>query len=344
MIDEFYMKRCLFLAKKGIGYTSPNPLVGCVIVHKNKIIGEGWHQSYGTCHAEVNAIKSVRDSSVLNESTMYVNLEPCNHYGKTPPCSDLIIKHQIPRIIIGVKDPNKKVNGNGLEKLKKSGCKIKTNILKKDCINLNKRFFTFHVKKRPYVILKWARSIDGYIAPLNKTKSANKIFWISNPLSIQRAHKLRSSEDGIIVGVNTILNDDPNLTLRKWNGNHPKRYIIDPNLRLPKIAKVLNDRYPLKILNSSKNIKKNKKEWIKCDFNKTSNILKILYNENIQSILIEGGSKTIQFFVDENLWDEAQVFTGKKKLKNGIKEPVINIKESYCKKIGDDKLSFYFPI
>ena len=218
MTDEFYMKRCLFLAKKGIGYTSPNPLVGCVIVYNNKIIGEGWHKSYGSSHAEVNAINSINDTSLLSKSTIYVNLEPCNHYGKTPPCSDLIIKYKIPKLVIGVKDPNNKVDGKGIEKLKEHGCKIKINVLKKDCIKINKRFFTFHQKKRPYVILKWARTKDGFIAPLYKTKKTRKIFWISNSLSIQRAHKLRSTEDGILVGINTVLNDNPSLTLRKWNG------------------------------------------------------------------------------------------------------------------------------
>ncbi len=344
MIDEFYMKRCLSLAKKGIGYTSPNPLVGCVIVYNNKIIGEGWHKNYGESHAEVNAIKNVNDTSVLNKSTIYVNLEPCNHYGKTPPCSELIIKYKIPKLVIGVKDPNKKVNGNGIDKLKKHGCKIKINVLKKDCVNLNKRFFTFHQKKRPYVILKWARTKDGFIAPLNKTKNAKKIFWISNPLSVQKVHKLRSTEDGILVGINTILKDDPSLTLRKWNGKHPKRYVIDPNLKIDDKSKVIKDKHPLTIINSHKNFKTKNKKWIKCNFNKTLNVLKILYKENIQSVIIEGGTKTIQHFIDENLWDEAQVFTGAKKIIKGIKEPILNIKESYYEKIGDNKLSLYYPI
>ena len=343
MTDEFYMKRCLFLAKKGIGYTSPNPLVGCVIVYNNKIVGEGWHQSFGESHAEVNAINRVNDISVLNKSTLYVNLEPCNHQGKTPPCTDLIIKHKIPKLVIGVKDPNNKVNGNGIKKLKKNGCKIKINVLKKDCINLNKRFFTFHQKKRPYVILKWARTKDGFIAPSYKTKKTNKIFWISNPLSIKIAHKYRSTEDGILVGVNTILDDDPSLTLRKWNGKHPNRYVLDPNLRLYDNLKILKDKYPVTIMNSHKSFILKNKKWIKCNFKKTSNVLKILYKENIQSILVEGGSKTIQYFIDENLWDKAIVFTGQKKITNGIKEPSLKINETYSKKIGNDILSIYYP-
>lgn len=343
MTDEFYIKRCLFLAKKGIGYTSPNPLVGCVIVYNNKIIGEGWHKSFGESHAEVNAIKSVNDISVLNKSTLYVNLEPCNHHGRTPPCTDLIIKHKIPRVVIGVKDPNNKVNGNGIKKLKKNGCKIKINILKKDCINLNKRFFIFHQKKRPYVILKWARTEDGFIAPNTKSKYTKKIFWISNPISIQRAHKYRSTEDAILVGVNTILDDDPSLTLRKWNGKHPNRYVIDPNLRLNEKVQIIKDKYPLTIINSYKNFNKKNKKWIKCNFSKTSNVLKILYKENIQSVLVEGGSKTIQFFIDENLWDEARVFTGEKKITSGIKEPVLKINETYSEKLGNDKLNIYYP-
>ena len=343
MTDEFYMKRCLFLAKKGIGYTSPNPLVGCVIVYNNKIIGEGWHKSYGSSHAEVNAINSINDTSLLSKSTIYVNLEPCNHYGKTPPCSDLIIKYKIPKLVIGVKDPNNKVDGKGIEKLKEHGCKIKINVLKKDCIKINKRFFTFHQKKRPYVILKWARTKDGFIAPLYKTKKTRKIFWISNSLSIQRAHKLRSTEDAILVGINTILNDNPSLTLREWNGKTPNRYIIDPNLKIHTKTKVMKDEYPLTIINSHKNLKIKNKKWIKCDFNKTSNILGILYQENIQSVIIEGGTKTIQYFIDENLWDKAIVFTGQKKITNGIKEPSLKINETYSEKIGNDILSVYYP-
>ncbi|MBK78073.1 MAG: riboflavin biosynthesis protein RibD [Flavobacteriaceae bacterium] len=344
MIDEFYMKRCLFLAKKGIGYTSPNPMVGCVIVHKNEIIGEGWHKRYGSSHAELNAIKSVENTSLLSKSIIYVNLEPCNHYGKTPPCSELIIKYKIPKIVIGVKDPNNKVDGKGIEKLKKHGCEIKINVLKKDCINLNKRFFTFCEKKRPYVILKWARTKDGFIAPLYERNKSGKIYWISNSLSIQRSHKLRSIEDGILVGVNTIINDNPSLTLRKWNGKSPRRYIIDPNLKINNKTKVMKDKYPLTIINSHKNLTIKNKKWIKCDFTKTSNILEILYKENIQSVIIEGGSKTIQYFIDENLWDEARVFTGEKKFFEGIREPKLDAKEIYQEKIGNNKLNIYHPI
>ncbi len=344
MINEFYMNRCLYLAKKGLGYTYPNPMVGCVVVYDNKIIGEGWHQNYGSSHAEVNAIKNINDPSVLIKSTLFVNLEPCNHFGKTPPCTDLIIKHKIPKIVIGVKDPNRIINRDGIAKLKNAGCKIILNIMKKECIHLNKRFFTFHEKKRPYIILKWARSLDGYVTPISNQKKSKKIFWITNPLSIQRAHKLRSNEDGIIVGVNTIINDDPKLTLRNWKGNHPKRYIIDPNLRIPKKSKILNDKHPVKILNSTKSLIENNKEWIKCNLNNVSNILNLLYKENLQSVIVEGGAKTIQYFIDENLWDEAQVFTGNKLIKKGLKEPKLDIKESHIEKIGYDKLSFFYPI
>ena len=192
--------------------------------------------------------------------------------------------------------------------------------------------------------MKWARTKDGFIAPLNKIKNTKKIFWISNPLCVQRAHKLRSTEDGILVGINTILKDDPSLTLRKWNGKHPNRYVIDPNLKIDNKKKVIKDKHPVTIINSYKNFKIKNKKWIKCNLNRTSNILKILHKENIQSVIIEGGTKTIQHFIDEKLWDEAQVFTGEKKLINGIKEPILDVKESSYEKIGDNKLSLYYPI
>jgi len=342
-IDELYMRRCLQLASKGLGYTYPNPMVGCVIVHQNKIIGEGWHQKSGMPHAETRAISSVQNPSLLSKSTLYVNLEPCNHFGKTDPCTNLIIEKKIPKVVIGIQDPNSNTNGKGIKKLIKNGCKVVVNVLEEKCYRLNKRFFTFHIKKRPYIILKWARSLDSFISPVMSRKKNKEIFWITNKNSIQCSHKLRSEENAILIGVNTVINDDPSLTTRQWKGNNPKRYIIDPNLRIPKDAKILKDKYFVKIINSKINKLDNSKEWIKCDLKNFYNIIELLYKDNIQSVIIEGGASTIQSFINAKVWDEAQVFTGDKILKDGISEPLINEKIFKQLSLKNDLLSYYYP-
>ena len=235
-----YIKRCIELASKEIGNTYPNPLVGCVIVHENKIIGEGSHKAYGDEHAEVNAINSVNDKNLLAKSTLYVNLEPCNHYGKTPPCSDLILKYKIKNVVIGSIDPNKTVKGGGIEKLESNGCNVTYGILKNECDYLNKRFFTYHKQRRPYVILKWAESNDGFISPI---KSKREVYWISGEKSKKLSHKWRSEEHSILVGVQTIIDDNPILTTRLVDGKNPIRIVLDPNCRIPINSKVFS--YPL---------------------------------------------------------------------------------------------------
>ena len=323
-IHEKYIKRCIQLAQNGIGTTYPNPLVGSVIVHKEKIIGEGWHRKSGESHAEVNAINSVKNKSLLSEATIYVSLEPCNHFGKTPPCSELIIKYKIPNIVIGSIDPNKEVSGKGIKKLEEHGINVTVGVLEKECNELNKRFFTFHNKKRPYVILKWAESKDGFIAPLQKEKK--EPYWISNEFSRQIVHKWRTEEQAIMVGTKTVLDDNPKLDARDWYGNNPTRIIIDKSGKISNDYFVKNQKNKTIIITeeekniSNENIKYESNIF---DFHLSESILKILYKNNIQSVIIEGGKQTIQTFIDSNKWDEARIVIGNVFLDDGVKAPII---------------------
>lgn len=307
---EIHIKRCIEIAKNGLGSTRPNPMVGCVIVYKSEIIGEGFTSAYGGNHAEVNAINSVKDKSLLNQATIYVTLEPCSHYGKTPPCSDLIIKHQIPNVVIGSLDDNPQVAGKGIEKLKNAGCKVLVGVLEKECKEHHKRFFTFHNKNRPYIILKWAETANGFIAP--KTKDQRKPVWITNEYSRQLVHKWRSEEQAILVGANTVLQDNPSLTVRDWTGENPIRIVIDKENKLSKDFKVFNTEAKTIII-SIENINFNK--------NIAQQICGILFKNNINSVIIEGGAKTLQTFIAENLWDEARIFIGNIQFQNGVKAP-----------------------
>ena len=337
------MQRCIKLAEKGLGKTFPNPLVGSVIVHQDNIIGEGWHQKAGSSHAEVNAIFNVQNKEFLSKSTLYVSLEPCNHFGKTPPCSDLIIKNKIPRVVIASTDPNPLVAGEGIEKLKKAGCEVIIGVLKKEADFLNRRFFTFHNLKRPYVILKWAQTKDNFIAPFQKKTGNPEIFWITNNHSKQRVHKWRSEEAAILVGVQTVINDNPKLTTREWTGNNPLRIVIDPNGRTPKDSKLFQDNIPTLFL-TKKPIKlfSNKKEQKIISPFSIKNILKECHKLNIQSIIVEGGLRTLESFIKDNLWDEARVFKTDKKLKTGIMAPKLEKKSSQSEMYEGDILDIYF--
>ena len=307
------MRRCIQLAKNGLGTTYPNPLVGSVIVFKDKIIGEGWHKQSGKSHAEVNAINSVKNQELLSKATIYVNLEPCSHFGKTPPCANLIIEKGVKNVVIGSKDPNPKVSGKGLELLKANSCNVIQGILEKECNDLNKRFFTFFVKKRPYIILKWAESSYGYIAPLSKSET--KPVWISNTHSRQLVHQWRAEEQAILVGANTVIQDNPSLTTRDVEGANPIRIVIDLKNSLAEIYQIFNSE--------SKTIRLTADE-ISSDKPLASEVCKALYKHQINSVIIEGGQKTLQAFIDENLWDEARIFTGELKLDEGIQSPKIN--------------------
>ena len=337
------MQRCIKLAEKGLGKTFPNPLVGSVIVHQDNIIGEGWHQKAGSSHAEVNAIFNVQNKEFLSKSTLYVSLEPCNHFGKTPPCSDLIIKNKIPRVVIASTDPNPLVAGEGIEKLKKAGCEVIIGVLKKEADFLNRRFFTFHNLNRPYIILKWAQTKNNFIAPIQKKTGNPEIFWITNNHSKQRVHKWRSEEAAILVGVQTVINDNPKLTTREWTGNNPLRIVIDPNGRTPEDSKLFQDNIPTLFL-TKKPIKlfSNKKEQKIISPFSIKNILKECYKLNIQSIIIEGGLRTLESFIKDNLWDEARVFKTDKKLKTGIMAPKLEKKSSQSEMYEGDILDIYF--
>ena len=329
------MKKCLELAKKGMGYVSPNPMVGCVIVFNDEIIGEGYHQEYGTDHAEVNAIENVKDKSLLKKSTLYVNLEPCVHFGKTPPCTNLIIESKIPKVVIGCADSYSEVSGKGIKKMQNRGIEIIVGVLGKESRELNKRFFTFHEKKRPYIILKWAESKDGFMAPLNQ----NKPFWMTSSESKKLVHKWRAEEEAILIGRITAKKDNPSLTVREVAGSNPIRIIIDKNLTLSGDLNLFNSEAKTIIFNSLKSEENGTNQFIKIDFNYLiEKILKELHKQNIQSVKIEGGSITLQSFIDANIWDEARIFTANKLFSQGLKTPIIEGKIILERKIGTDTL------
>ncbi len=335
------MKRCIQLAKNGLGTTYPNPLVGSVLVHKNIVIGEGWHYQAGKPHAEVNAVNTVKNTSLLPEATIYVSLEPCSHFGKTPPCADLIIEKGIKKVVIGTTDPNPKVAGKGIKKLIEAGCDVLVGVLENECNELNKRFFTFQKKKRPYIILKWAQTTDGFIAP--KTKKEQKPVWITTEFSRQLAHKLRAQEQAILIGTNTAKEDNPSLTTRDWFGNNPLRIVIDKQNSLDINLAIYNNDAPTLILTEETTTSAGTNSFEKLSFNEnpTAIIAEILYNKNIQSLIIEGGAQTLQTFIDENLWDEAFIFEGKSTFTEGIKAPVFNGSLIEQTNIATDKFFHY---
>lgn len=319
--------RCIQLAKNGLGSTYPNPMVGCVIVHSGRIIGEGWHMKAGTAHAEVIAIESVADTSLLQAATLYVSLEPCSHFGKTPPCADLIVSSGIKKVVIGGIDPNPKVAGRGIQKLMEAGCDVTVGVLNDACEALNKRFFTFHQRKRPFIVLKWAQTQDGFMAPENELRSAEKKpFWITNAYSRQFAHKMRSEEQALLVGTQTVLADNPNLTTRDWQGNSPVRVVLDRNLKIPKGASVFDGTVKTIVITEVETISTEMLHYETIDFSEDlpKQLCAILYQHKLQSVIIEGGARTLQSFIDVQLWDEAVVFTGAVIFQNGLKAPTFS--------------------
>ncbi len=329
---EKYIKRCLELAKNGLGNTYPNPLVGSVIVNNGKIIGEGWHQKSGGNHAEVNAILAVKNKKLLKEATLYVNLEPCSHFGKTPPCTNLIIENQIPNVVIGSLDTNPVVSGKGIKKLQEANRNVKVGVLAEQCFEVNKRFFTFHQQKRPYIILKWAQSIDNFIAPKKKLES--KPVWITNKYSRQLVHKWRSEEEAVLVGTKTVLDDNPSLTTRDWYGNNPVRIVLDKMNCISKQNHIFDNDAKTVVLSENE-----------IDFNSVTTaeeVVSFLYKQNIQSVIVEGGTKTINSFIDSNLWDEARVFMGTAAFFEGTIAPIINKKTKFETTILEDKLLIFY--
>jgi diaminohydroxyphosphoribosylaminopyrimidine deaminase/5-amino-6-(5-phosphoribosylamino)uracil reductase len=332
------MKRCLELALNGLGNVAPNPMVGCVIVHNDTVIGEGYHQKYGEAHAEVNAIASVVDKSLLAESTVYVSLEPCSHHGKTPPCSDLLIAHKVKRVVVACLDTNPLVAGKGIEKLRAAGIEVFTGIIEAEARKINKRFFTYHEKKRPYIILKWAQTKDGFISKISPfTKEEN---WITNNESKKLVHIWRAQEQAILVGTTTALLDNPALTVRLTEGKNPLRILIDKDLKVPTTNAIFSNEAETIVFTSKNQASQNNITYHQIDFTRDINaqILNYLHDKKIISLIIEGGAHTLQSFINKGLWDEARIFTGNKYFKSGIKAPIIPSTISPVQMIGDDEL------
>jgi len=345
-VYQKYMQRCIDLAYMGLGNTYSNPMVGAVVVYDNKIIGEGYHTQAGKPHAEVNAINMVKDKNLLKHSTIYVSLEPCAHFGKTPPCANLIVEHKIPNVIIGTIDPFAKVAGRGIEILKNAGCKVELGILEKECLELNKRFFTYHQKKRPFVVLKWAQTLDGFIDINRNLESPIQTNWITNDVSKVLVHKWRSEEQAILIGTNTAQNDNPVLNVRDWSGKNPLRIIIDKNLRLNKNFNIFADNIQTIILydkNIENSFEKENIEFLKIDFSENIiyQILNVLYEKQIQSLIVEGGTILINSFLELNLWDEARVFIGNKLFEQGVKAPIINKQAESVEQLNSTKLLMF---
>jgi diaminohydroxyphosphoribosylaminopyrimidine deaminase / 5-amino-6-(5-phosphoribosylamino)uracil reductase len=336
------MHRCLQLAKLGAGCVAPNPMVGAVLVHDNKIIGEGYHEKYGEAHAEVNCINSVADAfkHLVSESTLYVSLEPCSHFGKTPPCTDLVINNKIPNVVIGCRDSFEAVNGSGIQKLKDAGINVVTGILEKEALELNKRFFTFHREQRPYIILKWAQSNNLKIAG-----PGYKRVQISNELTNRLVHKWRSEEAAIMVGTNTALHDDPSLTTRLWPGNNPVRIVIDKYLKLPSRLKLFDQSAQTIIINTVRMEEDGNNIYYRTGENEDmiAAVLSILKQRNINSLIVEGGAVLLQSFIDAGCWDEARVITNKSLfIEDGIDSPVLKDNTlNDRQQILSDELCFY---
>jgi diaminohydroxyphosphoribosylaminopyrimidine deaminase/5-amino-6-(5-phosphoribosylamino)uracil reductase len=338
---EHYIKRCLEISKLGIGTTRPNPSVGAVLVVDDRIIGEGFTSPYGGNHAEVNAISAVKDQTLLAIATMYVTLEPCSHFGKTPPCADLIIKSEIKKVVIGCIDSNVLVAGKGIERLQNAGCEVIVGVLEKECKAHHKRFFTFQTKKRPFIILKWAQTLDAYVAPKNRAIQAP--VWITNEASRQLVHKWRCEEQAILVGTTTVLDDNPGLDVRYWKGEDPVRIVIDKELKIPANLKVYDGSVKTIFINESSTYVKGTIFFEKINFLKpiAIQICAVLFKHNIQSLIVEGGTKTIQTFIDENLWDEARVFSGEVHFNDGVNAPILDVIPTNEENIKGDILKTY---
>jgi diaminohydroxyphosphoribosylaminopyrimidine deaminase/5-amino-6-(5-phosphoribosylamino)uracil reductase len=320
------MKRCFQLALLGEGNVAPNPLVGAVIVHNGQIIGEGYHKQYGFAHAEVNAVDSVKDKSLLATSTLYVNLEPCCHWGKTPPCAEMIVKNKIPKVVIANRDTNPKVSGGGIKILQDNAIEVVSGVLEQQGKDLNRRFFTFHQRKRPYIILKWAETADGFID--TDRKQGDKPAWITNDILRVWVHKQRVREDAILVGFNTIINDNPQLNVRYYCGKNPVRMTVIKDEMPPTSLHFFDNSQPTVFFNNWKNEVADNTAYIKIDFaaNVIDQILSVLYERQITSLIVEGGKRTLETFIEGNLWDEAAVLVGDKKFQRGLQSPKLNKK------------------
>lgn len=339
-----YIQRCLELARLGIGSVSPNPMVGSVVVCDGIILGEGHHQKYGGAHAEVNAINAVLNSfpnahDLLKKSTIYVSLEPCAHFGKTPPCADLIIREEIPHVVVGCRDPFDQVNGKGIERLRNAGVKVTTGVMERECLELNKRFFTRVQKQRPYIILKWAQTADQYFAPADGTQK-----WLTSPPAKKLVHKWRSEEDAVLVGKNTALADNPQLNVREWAGRNPLRIVIDRYLDLPSDLHLFDQSQPTIIFNGKKTAIDGKIKFLELeDFDHYLPQLMAyqLFIMDVQSLIVEGGAKILKLFLKAGLWDEARVFTSEETWGTGLPAPTIDYPPAQTSMVGADRLQIF---
>ncbi len=360
--DEKYMQRCIDLAIQGKGLVAPNPMVGALLVNNHAIVGEGFHQGFGEAHAEANAINNVTSPDLLKKAVLYVNLEPCSHQGKTPPCANLIISMGIPKIVIGTPDPNKLVDGSGIALLREKGINVVTGILENECKALNKRFFTWHLYNRPYIILKWARSADGFIdfdRPADAPVGPN---WITSQTARILVHKWRSEEQAILVGTNTVIKDNPRLNIRDWAGKNPLRVIIDRELKLGSHYNVFDNTQKTLVFTQKEpagsgpgprefpektvvpETGNTERSYASIVFDDTAELqmLECLYRQNIQSIIIEGGAYTLNRFIEKGLWDEARIFTGPVLFRRGIRSPEITGNSFTTREIGNSQLQVIY--
>ncbi|MFN0031833.1 MAG: bifunctional diaminohydroxyphosphoribosylaminopyrimidine deaminase/5-amino-6-(5-phosphoribosylamino)uracil reductase RibD [Flavobacteriales bacterium] len=349
---ETFMNRCLQLAANGLGNVAPNPLVGCVVVHDGKIIGEGFHRQYGGPHAEVNAINNVSDQQLLRASTLYVNLEPCAHHGKTDPCADLIIEKRFKCVVIGSRDTNPLVAGRGIQKLHEAGIELVENVLEDECLRLNRRFYTWHQKQRPYIILKWAKTNDGYIDKI-RLNEERAVGWITDDASRRLVHLWRSQEQALLVGSNTVRLDNPSLTVRHVLGNNPLRVVLTNALDVPPDSTVLNNEAKTLLFFHTKQQTEDRKVKLmllndSLQFHSIQSsaalyeVMDVLYQLQIQSVMVEGGASILHQFIESDLWDEARVFTGSFNFKNGVRAPELNQNPARHEMINNDSLNFYF--
>ncbi len=342
--DELYMQRCVELARLGLGKTTPNPMVGAVVVQGGRITGEGYHRRYGGHHAEVEAIESVRDKESLTESSLYVSLEPCCHHGKTPPCTDLILRSKIPRVIVGTADPFDEVAGKGIARLRANGCEVTVGVLKEECRKLNKRFFTFHEKKRPYIILKWAMTADAFIDIKREDGAEAVPTWITSEKLRMLVHKWRTEEAAIIVGTNTVVKDNPRLNVRNWNGPSPLRIFLDRKLAIPAGVNLLDNSLPTVVVNEITEKTTGRTTYWKIPFDGLllHNLAARLYENNIQSLIVEGGQMLLQSFIDQGLWDEARVFAGRQFFGQGVRAPGFSAGNKGRQVIIGNECFYYF--
>ncbi|MDZ7846753.1 MAG: bifunctional diaminohydroxyphosphoribosylaminopyrimidine deaminase/5-amino-6-(5-phosphoribosylamino)uracil reductase RibD [Owenweeksia sp.] len=330
-------------AANGRGTTSPNPMVGTVIVHHNRIIGEGWHHHAGAAHAEVNAVAAVHDKTRLRQATLYVSLEPCAHHGLTPPCADLIIDQKIPQVVVGSRDPFAEVDGKGIAKMRAAGIEVTTGIMQRECNWLNRRFFTFHQKQRPYIILKWAQTQDGYIDH-ERAKGERGVNWITTPETRNLVHQWRAQEDAIMVGGGTVLNDDPALSVRDASGRQPTRIVLSQNEKIPPDAQVFDGQIPSLYFSETAPTSQGQFTHIDLKPGKEAldQVMAEAYQRGIQSILVEGGAGLLHSFIKKNLWDEARVLTGKGYYSKGLKAPLLGQRGTEKLRFGQDQLEIFY--